>query len=153
MAKFVTKTLKETLNLRFTYNIKNSIQLIEDLNTIPINENTRICSFDVKDMYTNIPQQDATHIIHNILLKNEENMADDINILQTILLCRVHDISCTRQPFTNAAYWKCSFPPFSYPLPFPTFFPALGCSSELKTTTVQNFVRETFPGNSVWLSF
>jgi hypothetical protein len=38
MAKFVTKTLKETLNLAFTYNIKNSIQLIYDLNNIPINE-------------------------------------------------------------------------------------------------------------------
>jgi hypothetical protein len=38
--------------------------------------------------------------------------------------------------------------PFSYPQPFP----ALGCSSELETTTVQNFVRETYPGNSVWLS-
>jgi hypothetical protein len=43
--------------------------------------------------------------------------------------------------------------PFSYPHPFPTSLPALGCSSELETTTVQKFVRETFPGNSVWLPF
>jgi hypothetical protein len=42
-------------------------------------------SFISKDMYTDIPQQDATHIIHNIL-KHHENMADDIqNMLQTIL--------------------------------------------------------------------
>jgi hypothetical protein len=39
----------------------------------------------MKDMYKNIPQQDATHVIHNIL-KNDENMADNIqNMLQTIL--------------------------------------------------------------------
>jgi hypothetical protein len=86
MAKFVTKTLKETLNLPFTYNIKNSIQLINDFNNIPINENTRICSFDIKYMYTNIPQQDATHVIHNILLNYNENIANDIqNMLQIIL--------------------------------------------------------------------
>jgi hypothetical protein len=66
------KTLKETLNLPFTYNIKNSIQLINDLNNIPINDNTRICSFDIKYMYTNIPQQDATYVIHNILLNYNE---------------------------------------------------------------------------------
>jgi predicted NodU family carbamoyl transferase len=82
MAKFVAVTL----NLPVTYNIKNSIQLFNDLNSIPINESTRICLFDIKDMYTDIPQQDATHIIQNIVLKNDENMADYIqNMLQTIL--------------------------------------------------------------------
>jgi hypothetical protein len=86
MEKFVTKTLRETLNLPFTYNIKNSIQLINDLNNITINENTRICSFEIKDMYTNIPQQDTTHIIHNILLNYNENIAHNIrNMLQIIL--------------------------------------------------------------------
>jgi hypothetical protein len=37
MEKFVTKALKEKLNLPFTYNIKNSIQIINDLNNIPLN--------------------------------------------------------------------------------------------------------------------
>jgi hypothetical protein len=78
MAKFVTKTLKETLNLLFTYNIKNSIQQINDLKNITINENTRICSFDIKYMYTTIPQQDSTHIIHNILLNYNEYIANNI---------------------------------------------------------------------------
>jgi hypothetical protein len=85
LAKFVTNTLKETLDLPFTYNIKNSSQLINNLNNI-INENTRICSFDIKDMYTNIPQQDTILIIHNILQNYNENVADDIlNMLQIIL--------------------------------------------------------------------
>jgi hypothetical protein len=86
MAKYVTNTLKETLNLPFRNNIKNSIQLIKNLNNIAINENVRICSFDIKDMHTNIPQQDATHIIHNILLNYNENIANNIqNMLQIIL--------------------------------------------------------------------
>jgi hypothetical protein len=86
LAKFITNTLKETVDLPFTYNIRNSIQLIYDLNNITINENTRICSFDTKDMYTNIPQQDATHIIHNILQNYNENVANNIlNMLQIVL--------------------------------------------------------------------
>jgi hypothetical protein len=37
-------------------------------------------------MYTNIPQQDATLIIHNILLNYNENIANNIqNMLQIIL--------------------------------------------------------------------
>jgi hypothetical protein len=38
------------------YNIKNSVKLINDPNNIPFDVNTRICSFDIRDMYTNIPQ-------------------------------------------------------------------------------------------------
>jgi hypothetical protein len=38
----------------------------------------RLCSFDVKDVYTNIPQQDTTHIIYNILSKENNNLADDV---------------------------------------------------------------------------
>jgi hypothetical protein len=45
-----------------------------------------ICLFDIKDMYTNIHQQDATHVIHNILTNYNKNIANNIqNILQIIL--------------------------------------------------------------------
>jgi hypothetical protein len=37
-------------------------------------------------MYTNLPQQDPIHIIHNISLNYNENIADNIqNMLQIIL--------------------------------------------------------------------
>jgi hypothetical protein len=90
VAKFVTKILKETLNLPYTYKIKNIIQLINDLNNIPIDVNTRICSFDMKDTYTNKPQQDGTHIIHNILLMNDENIANDIQNMLKIILQQIY---------------------------------------------------------------
>jgi hypothetical protein len=45
-----------------------------------------MCSFDVKDMCTNTPQQDTIYIIHSILLNYNENIADNIqNMLQTRL--------------------------------------------------------------------
>jgi hypothetical protein len=43
IAKFVSNILQETLNLLYTCNIKNYIKLINDLNNIPINENSRLC--------------------------------------------------------------------------------------------------------------
>jgi hypothetical protein len=42
--------------------------------------------FDIKDMCTNIPQQDTTHIIHNMLSKDKENLADDIHNMLRIIL-------------------------------------------------------------------
>jgi hypothetical protein len=57
IAKFITKTIKET-DLLYTYTMNNSVKLI---NNISINENARIYLFDIRDMYTNIPQQDVTH--------------------------------------------------------------------------------------------
>jgi hypothetical protein len=60
LAKHLTKTLHNHLNLLYIYNVRNSIYLITVLETIQINKNIRICSFDVENMYTNIPKVDTT---------------------------------------------------------------------------------------------
>jgi hypothetical protein len=46
-----------------TFNVKNSPLLMEKLSQIPYTDNLRLASFDIKDMYTNIP----THKLPNIL--------------------------------------------------------------------------------------
>jgi hypothetical protein len=40
---------------------------MEDLKTIEINNDMRICSFDIENMYTNIPKREIINIINNIL--------------------------------------------------------------------------------------
>jgi hypothetical protein len=40
-----------------------------DLKTIELNSDTRICSFDIENMYTNIPRKDIINIT-NIILEN-----------------------------------------------------------------------------------
>jgi hypothetical protein len=54
IAKQVSKTLHNSLQLPYTYNIQNSIQLMTDLKTIELNKDTRLCSFDITNMYTKI---------------------------------------------------------------------------------------------------
>jgi hypothetical protein len=65
--KHKDQTLKETMDLPYMYNIKDSLHLINDLKNISIKENTRLWSFDIKDMYTNIPQQMITSVTNRAL--------------------------------------------------------------------------------------
>jgi hypothetical protein len=89
IAKQMSKTLHEYLQLPYTYNIQNSIQLMTDLKSIEINTNTRLCSFDITNMYINIPKNEVINIIKDILENNNEigtnTQKEAIHILGTIL--------------------------------------------------------------------
>jgi hypothetical protein len=43
-----------------------------DLQTIEINEDVRICSFDIQNMYTNIPKLEIMNIITDIMENNPD---------------------------------------------------------------------------------
>jgi len=49
------KLLSQYLQLTYTFNIQTTIELIHDLKSIPIILDTRLASFDIQNMYTNIP--------------------------------------------------------------------------------------------------
>jgi hypothetical protein len=72
IVKHISKTLHNYLQLPYTYNIQNSLQLMTDLNTIELNKDTRLCSFDITNMYTNIPKNGVINIIKEILDSNNE---------------------------------------------------------------------------------
>jgi hypothetical protein len=46
--------------------------LITDLKIIELNKDTRLCSFDITNMYTNIPKIEVINIIKKILENNNE---------------------------------------------------------------------------------
>jgi hypothetical protein len=60
------------------------MQLITELKTIEINEDTRMCSFDIKDMYTNILKVEVTNIIKTVTENNLSTLEQKelINILK-----------------------------------------------------------------------
>lgn len=47
------------------YNLKNSIELAEHLKNVHVNKNTKLFSFDISNMYTNIPVNETVSIITN----------------------------------------------------------------------------------------
>jgi hypothetical protein len=60
-----------------------------ELKTTDMNIDMRICSFDIKNMYTNIPRKDIINIINNILDNNTEiqvNVRKEITYILKILM-------------------------------------------------------------------
>jgi hypothetical protein len=60
-----------------------------DLKIIELNKDTRLCSFDITNMYTNIPKIGVINIIKKILQNNnkiEKNIQKEtVHILETII--------------------------------------------------------------------
>jgi hypothetical protein len=72
LAKYLKQILYNHLHLPYVYNIRHSVHLITDLQNIEISDNIRMCSFNIKNMYINIPKLDNINIINNTLNMNPE---------------------------------------------------------------------------------
>jgi hypothetical protein len=89
LAKQLTKMLHNHVYLPYTHNVRNSIHIMTDLQPIELNRDMRICSFDIKNMYINIPKRNAINIINNILESHSEihmNIRKEImHIMQMVM--------------------------------------------------------------------
>jgi hypothetical protein len=63
---FVKKKLQQYVPLPYAFNVKNSTQLIEDLQKIPFNKNLHFVSHDITIMYTSIPTEKLIDIIDSL---------------------------------------------------------------------------------------
>jgi hypothetical protein len=88
LAKYLNTILSNILQLRNAFNVQNTNTLAHTLKLLKINENTRLCSFDIENMYTNIPVQEVQHIVGNIIDKNyhipQPTKSEIKNLLNTI---------------------------------------------------------------------
>ena len=66
LAKLVSDIITKEIPLPNTFNVKNTVQLIKDLQEISISECTHLASFDIKDMYTKIPTKNLPQILNLI---------------------------------------------------------------------------------------
>ena len=57
LAKLLNKQLHILLPLPNTYILKNSNEIAQEIIKIPINEQTRMITLDIKDMYVNLPTE------------------------------------------------------------------------------------------------
>ncbi|XP_023209413.1 uncharacterized protein LOC111612434 [Centruroides sculpturatus] len=69
LEKFLKQQLKQYPNSRFA--IKNTDELLEELNKISIEENFKIASFDIIDMYPSITWELIEDKLKNLEVKNE----------------------------------------------------------------------------------
>jgi predicted metal-dependent phosphoesterase TrpH len=54
-ARYINKKLQNLIKLPYTYNTQNSQEIAQELTKLQINENMRIITRDIKDMYVNLP--------------------------------------------------------------------------------------------------
>jgi hypothetical protein len=88
IATLVAKLLKDTTHLPYTYNILNSENLINNLKEIKVQSDTKLCLFDIKNMYTNILQQELLNIIRETMENNyihREHINETMSLVKIIL--------------------------------------------------------------------
>lgn len=73
LAKFLNKWLQDRLSLPNTYVTYNSTILAHDLTKIKITESSRLATFDIKDLYVNIPIEETVRITKTLLTNTKIN--------------------------------------------------------------------------------
>jgi hypothetical protein len=87
LAKKMVKILNSYIPLPFTYNIKNTVQLMNELTDIPYDPNTKFASYAISSMYSNIPTHDLIVTLKKLCKSyNLDNRTtrDIITVIQTI---------------------------------------------------------------------
>jgi len=74
LAQMLVRKLTSYIPLPFAYNIKNTVQLMNDLIEIPHEQNMKFASFDISSMYLNIPTMELMVILRKLC---EVNSVDD----------------------------------------------------------------------------
>jgi len=87
ISKFLAKKLNGYLNLDYQFNVTDSLTLANDLIKLKIDQNSRMITFDIKDLYVNIPIEETLQITEAYLSKhnNERITQQIIMLIQTIL--------------------------------------------------------------------
>ena len=82
----LAKNLETFIPLPYTFNVKNTIQLMNDLCDIPFDKNLEFVSFDIMNMYTNTP---ITEIIKIIKVLCKQNDFDRTVKNKLIKICKI----------------------------------------------------------------
>jgi hypothetical protein len=88
LAKMLTKKLRTHIPLPYTFNVKNSVHLIEDLSNITFSSNLQLVSFDITNMYSNVPTDEVLQIFDFLCGQQiiEEKVRNDLRSLVKIVL-------------------------------------------------------------------
>ena len=55
LAKLLARTIHTYIPLPYTFNVENSVQLMNDLTDLPYDHNIKFSFLDINNMYSNIP--------------------------------------------------------------------------------------------------
>ena len=84
-AKRLVKIIKENIDIVNNYSIKNSYDLVEKIKTIKSAPHYRLASFDVTNLYTNVPVDETMTILRNSLINTNRLGRNEIDELMQLL--------------------------------------------------------------------
>jgi hypothetical protein len=87
ISKFLANKLNDYINLKYHYNTKDYITLANDLIKVNLDENHKMITFDINDLYINIPIKETLMITRTLISEhnNEHITKQIITLLETIL--------------------------------------------------------------------
>jgi hypothetical protein len=99
LPKHLTDTLNQYIDLKNQYVITNATNLAMDLTKLEIHENHSLITFDMKDLYVNIPVTETLGIIRKFLQNIYTQIAKQILALHKEVLAQ--NYSSSNKQFTN----------------------------------------------------
>jgi len=86
ITKYLNKRLNNLINLPNTYTVKNSYEIVQELNNIQVNKHNRMITLDIKDLYVNLPVKNILQV-HKFWLNKHYN--NNTITEQTLYLLKV----------------------------------------------------------------
>ncbi|XP_036347364.1 uncharacterized protein LOC118756725, partial [Rhagoletis pomonella] len=84
LSKHLKTILKDNLRLPNKYTISNTTELIEKIKDSAITMDTKLVSFDIKDLYPSIPITETIDIVFKILIEKTGNREIAVEITNTL---------------------------------------------------------------------
>jgi len=63
LAQLLSRLIEMHTPLPYTFNVNNSVHLMEDLESIPISHSTKFAPLDIANMYSNVPTKEVINIL------------------------------------------------------------------------------------------
>jgi hypothetical protein len=88
LARYIHKKLTPLINLKYEYNVVNTIHFANNISKLKLNPNCKIITLDIKDLYVNIPIIDTLYIINSLLKQNrtDEKSKKEIMLLVDMIM-------------------------------------------------------------------
>jgi hypothetical protein len=87
LSQLLTTKIRQFASLPYTFNVRNSTELIRELKQTPITSTSRFASLDITNMYSNIPVKETKQLLDNMLTSNtthHEIRSEILNCYQVI---------------------------------------------------------------------
>jgi hypothetical protein len=86
VSKLLSARLNKDLELEYKYNVKNSYDFVDKVKHINVKGNSRLVSFDISNLYTNVPVIETVDLIKCRLI---DNGVDQVYVNQLVKLLKI----------------------------------------------------------------